>query len=109
VRISSHPATSTAPATPTAPAAPAPAAPATGSAAPAFFRVEFFSGDPSVETLEIKCSQGAGSGPSVALEQVPKGNCRVTGRGGDAPLIAMVTVVADRSYTCFAGRVPSCK
>ncbi|MES2641986.1 MAG: hypothetical protein V4850_21025 [Myxococcota bacterium] len=91
--------------TPTATSTP-PAAPA---AAAAFFRVEFQAGDPSITALEVKCVQGTGTGLSVVLDQVPKGNCRVTGRGGDAPLITMVTVVADRSYTCFGGRAPSCK
>jgi len=112
VRISSRPASTTA-GTSTTPAAPVAAssapAPTAEASASAFYKLEFRSGDPSVESLEIKCSQGAGSGPTVTLEQVPRGNCRVTGRGGDAPLITLVTVVADRSYTCFAGRVPSCK
>jgi hypothetical protein len=108
VRIAAAP---PAPAPAPAPVATAPA-PAADSppAAPAFFRVEFTAGDPSITTLEVKCAQGAGSGSgSVVIEQAPKGNCRITGRGGDAPLITMVTVVADRSYTCFGGRSPSCK
>lgn len=84
--------------------------PAAEPEAPAFYRVEFTSGDPSVTTVEVKCAQGSAVGsPTVALDNVPKGNCRVTGRGGDTPLITMVTVVSDRSYTCFASRAPSCK
>ncbi|MDP2306197.1 MAG: hypothetical protein Q8P18_09215 [Pseudomonadota bacterium] len=118
VRIAARvPEAAPAPVTPAPAPAPAPApdpvaAPTPDPVTPAptaSFRVEFTAGDPSITGLEVKCVEGTGAGLSVVLDRVPKGNCRVTGRGGDAPLITMVTVVADRSYTCFGGRAPSCK
>jgi hypothetical protein len=71
--------------------------------------VTFEAGDPSITSIEVKCLEGSGVGASVTLEGVPRGNCRVTGRGADTPLITMVTVVSDRSYVCFTGRTSSCK
>ena len=104
VRISARPAD------PAPTAAPAPVAPVVSSS-PGPFRVSFTSGDPSVDSLDVRCAGAAGSGPGpVVLDAVDKGTtCKITGSGADAPLLALVTVNADRSYTCFRSRSRSCQ
>jgi hypothetical protein len=76
---------------------------------PSAFKVAFNSGDPTV-TLEVKCMNGAGgNGPIVRLADVPRGNCRVTGRGDGVTLQTLVTITQDRAYTCFTGGARSCE
>jgi hypothetical protein len=102
--------------------APSTAEPAQSSADPAAerppepdtpgpFRVSFAAGDASITSIDVRCLTRSGSGAEVvSVDAVDKGTtCKVTGNGGDAPLLAQVTVSADRSYTCFRGRARTCQ
>jgi hypothetical protein len=90
-------------------AAPPPVATPAAPEPPSAFKVAFNSGDPTV-TLEVKCMNGAGgNGPIVRLADVPRGNCRVTGRGDGVTLQTLVTITQDRAYTCFTGGARSCE
>lgn len=92
-----------------APAAPAPAAPAVPAAeAPSSFRVQFSSADPAL-SLEVKCTQGGGSGAVVVIDEAVKGNCRVTGRSDTGTVMTLVTVSGARSYQCFAAGARTCQ
>lgn len=118
VRIGSgtRPAASTAPA-PAAPA-PAPAAPAAAPAAPAPaapppvdpgpFSVTFRAADPGW-SLEVKCIEGGGSGPTVSIPAAARGNCRVVGRLEATTVMTLVTVTSSREYSCFAGGTRICR
>jgi len=100
-----------APSEPVATEAVAPAAPtAPAPELPGPFAVSFASGDPAISQIEVRCGSVSASGsPPVALPAAPKGSCKVTGLGGPSPLITLVTLTADRAYTCFAGGGRSCK
>jgi len=96
------PATPAPPATSAAPAAPA-APEVTGP-----FKVTFTAADAGM-SLEVKCMQGGGTGPSVTIDEAVKGNCRVVGKSDAATVMTLVTLAGPRTYSCFAGGSRSCR
>ena len=100
------PATPASTATPAAPAAAPAAPPAPEVTGP--FKVTFTAADAGM-SLEVKCMQGAGTGPSVTIDEAVKGNCRVVGKSDAATVMTLVTLAGPRTYSCFAGGSRSCR
>jgi hypothetical protein len=59
--------------------------------------------------LEVRCAQGSGAGSTVVIPDARAGNCKVTGRTPTSTVMTLVTITADRTYTCFSGGARACQ
>jgi Protein kinase domain len=73
------------------------------------FRVEFRSGEPTVTELDVRCHVGSAKGPSpVVINDAGRGPCKVVGRGGASPVVAVVSLTGTAKYTCFSNGDRAC-
>jgi hypothetical protein len=47
-------------------------------------------------------------GASGVVVETPPGNCRVTGKRADAPVIDLVTITGARTFRCFENGSRNC-